>query len=178
MNGKEKRLQKQKELRDKADSLKSEVYQEIMAYKPMGKMGEFAEVMGGLLKRGVAYGTPIGTMVFAKNRAPTSEQLKSWEKRFNDASELKALDLEWSISDNPIINHTIGNYRVVEQGKKLFQEGLLDDSEIKTFKIMEKFWDDHSELDKDKDSGCWEENMNLRVCHPTYKERKELWSKK
>lgn len=122
------------ELRKQANELDRAIFSEIQSHKPMGQMSEFALVMMGAGMKGPNKGepvsTPFGTIVFAKARSPDKKTVASWEEKHKKSDELRTKAQQYSFSLVPKSRITTGNYRVVEQGKRLHELGLLTPGEI------------------------------------------------
>jgi len=166
LSGSELRKQKRMALDARADVLDWGIVNEINRYKPLGKMSELGEAMGGQPSRGVANYTPFGTYAFAKDRAPTKETLEAWERRHKEADDLRTHAVMFIAPTDATPKGTIGNYRVVEHLKNLDKQGLLDPNERKILDVLEKFWVANPDIDRYKglgsSYGVWGNNLTIR----------------
>ena len=128
-------------------ALLAEIRAEEMALKPMGRMNEWAEVLGVKPKQGVAYSVPgWGTLVFAKDRKPTAEQVEGWERRWARA---EAALKEWARLNGCYLllcmeeGRTIGNGHGLESWLRLEREGLLSPEEVAALRKVEAFWQEY-----------------------------------
>lgn len=156
-----KRMEIQKHLQQQADEIDQVISKEIGSYKPLGRLSELAQAIHIEPKKGINMNTPFGEMVFAKSRYPSTEIIALWEKQHAQAEELRDEALKYSFSIEPHPHITTGNYKVVEQGEWLQKQGLLTPKEEEAFNKLKQFWEQHPELDKQKDVGMWDENLNL-----------------
>lgn len=151
MNEPQKREEIRKQLDSEADAMVRKILTEIGSFRPLGIMRDLAVVMGVQPKKGVPITIMGATYVFKANSKPSEEQVALWEREHAKADALRknAVDYLWHGFFKP--NTTIGNYRVVEHGKRLEAQGLLSDEEIAELRKLEAFYDEYPQL-KDPDS--------------------------
>lgn len=167
--GKEKRLELQKELKEQSQKIRSQVFEEISKYKPLGTANELALVIGAKPKKGQELVSILGNVyAFKEGNAPTQEKVKEWESLYNKANELdnKAIRLGFSVEEP---GRTIGNKRVLEQGKELKEKGLLNKEEIEFVDKLEEFWKKHP----DAETGIVQKDGSIRPIEEVRKEREE-----
>ena len=137
-----KRHAEQSRLRQEADQKSSQIRTEIGNYCPLGRMSDVAEVMGIQPKRGVAKSTPLGTIVFRKDNAPSLDTLQHWYDLDKKATEIRQEEakLGWFACN---VNTTIGNKLYMERGKELDKKDLLEPDEKAFLNQLGKFWSEH-----------------------------------
>jgi hypothetical protein len=140
--GKSERHKRIKTLQEESDRLSSQILSDIRSYKPIGRASELGEILGVKPKKGVAISTPMGTMVFAKQRAPPSSVVESWYKKYQKSEKIQEEIPTYSFG---VIGHgaTIGNISVLKKGERLKKMGLLDKDEQKFLSELRKFWQKH-----------------------------------
>lgn len=125
-----------------------------------------AESLAGNKEQGLRSG------VFKEKSKPSSEQVELWENEYRKADALrkKAVDYLWYGPLKP--NTTIGNYRVVEKGKRLEAEGFLTKEETDQLRALERFYVEYPQL-KNPDSpdnrqnwGVVTEDGSIRLSTP------------
>lgn len=129
-------------LRVEADKRAEQLRREIANYCPLGRMSDVAEVMGIQPRRGIARATPIGTIVFRKDNAPSPDELQHWHNLDTEVTETRKAEagLGWFACD---VNTTIGNKFYMERGKELDNKSLLEPDEKAFLNQLEKFWKEH-----------------------------------
>lgn len=132
----------QARLRQEADQKSSQIRAEIADYCPLGRMSDVAEVMGIQPRRGIARATPIGTLVFRKDNAPSPDTLQHWYDLNKEATEIRQEEarLGWFACN---VNTTIGNKLYMLRGKALDEQGLLEPDEKAFLSQLGKFWEQH-----------------------------------
>ena len=143
-NGAE-RMRRANELRAQAAALDRRLREEIVAFKPLGRMSEMAEALGVRPKRGTSVGTPLGALVFAKGRLPTRERIDRWWAAYRQIEELGKRQIALSAGGRLVIDpqRTIGNIKVLEHMEALDKEGLLDPDEREFMGRLRAFWRAH-----------------------------------
>jgi hypothetical protein len=166
-------------LEEKCTVLLNRIHTEILSYHPVGRLSELGEALCisgqsvGQPPNTVCTTTPIGTYVFRKTASPDRRHVDRWysdwresEKIGEEVAEIHTIALE------PMIDRFTGNFRVVEQGRKFKQKGLLTSDEIKTLTVLEKFWESHPDLDKVKDGGFWRSTTQIEPWRASAKLRR------
>ena len=160
MNAVQKREEMRRQLDSEADAVVRKILMEIGSFRPLGIMGDLAIVGGVQPKRGVPITIMGATYVFKEKSKPPSEQVELWENEYRKADALrkKAVDYLWHGPLKP--NTTIGNYRVVEKGKRLEAEGLLTKEETDQLRALERFYVEYPQL-KNPDSPDYRQNWGV-----------------
>ena len=154
-------------LRSASDEIDRNIITEIQSFRPLGAMSEFAEVMMGAGMRGPKKGepvrTPFGTIVFNEKRVPSKDRVARWDAEHEKAEELRKIVPEYAFALEARPNTTTGNFRVVEHARRLKAQGLLSTEEEKVLDALERYWQSHPELDREKGYGIWAYNLELMV---------------
>jgi hypothetical protein len=158
-----------REFQERADAITTRIYTEIYSFKPLGRMTELGEALGGEPSRGKAVTTPLGTFVFAKNRVPDSQTTERWRIQHAESERLNKASARYTvISFKPQPNTVTGNFRVVEEGRYFREQGLLSPEEDQHLRELEQFWASHPDLDREKGWGVYREGkIELPTSMPT-----------
>lgn len=165
--GADRRMKIAKEFQDRADAITTKIYAEIYSFKPLGRMTELGEALGGEPSKGKAVTTPLGTFVFAKNRVPDSQAIERWRIQHAESERLSKGSARYSvISFKPQPNTVTGNFRVVEEGRYFREQGLLSPEEDQHLRELEQFWASHLDLDREKGWGVYRESGKIELPTP------------
>ena len=181
LTGKAERVQQAQEAEQKYEQIQQQIVNEIQAYKPIGRLNEYGLLVGRqsreLDKYDVVH-TPFGEYVFKKGKAPNKAQAESWNNMNKRANmELtKGTSLRMGAFDEPRLNTTTGNFKVVEHGREMRAKGLLDPEEEHRLKVLEKFWADNPQLDKQHGAGLYVAKDKIKPLDepPKYKSEKKV----
>jgi hypothetical protein len=175
------RMKIAREFQERADAITTRIYTEIYSFKPLGRMTEFGEALGGEPSRGKAVTTPLGTFVFAKNRVPDSQTTERWRIQHAESQRLNQASARYTvISFKPQPNTVTGNFRVVEEGRYFREQGLLSPEEDQHLHELEQFWASHPDLDRERGWGVYRESGKIELPTPMYSEPEEIkayWGK-
>jgi hypothetical protein len=166
----EARYAKAQALADKQGALVGRVRYEIHAYRPMGRIGEWGEVLGVRPTRGVAISIHhFGTLVFAKARTPKADVVARWEAAMKEAdalmTEQAGLDF-FGVIVRP--NCTIGNLHAHKRNVQLQRDGLTSPDEDAYIAMVGEFWAAHPNADSgtvSADGAHIEEYIPFRHTH-------------
>lgn len=159
----EKRAEIVARLRSAADEIDRKTITEIRSFRPLGVMSEFGAAMGGEPRKGVRIDTLMGATVFDEKRVPSKERVDRWDAEHKMAERIRGLEVEYAFALDARPNTVTGNYRVVEHAQRLKAQGFLTPEEEKVLNALEKYWQEHPELDRQKGYGVWGYNLEIMV---------------
>ena len=161
--GPETRQEMQDILKEQQEGIASQIRMEVAQLQPIARVSDTALVFGVRPRNGILFSTPAGTWVFAKARCPTKAQVDRWYAMEATRQALGQAEGELNFGTYQTPNTVIGNYRVVEHGQALREQGLLNREEDAHLTRLEDFWAEHPELDRDRNTGVWMRGGRLRV---------------
>jgi hypothetical protein len=178
--GADKRVKLAKDFQERADAITNRILSEIYHFKPLGRITELGEALGAEPPKGKAITTPLGTFVFAKNRAPDNQTLEKWRIQYAESERLSKASARYiSVFLTPRPNTVTGNFRVVEEGRYFREQGLLSPEEEQHLRNLEQFWASHPELDREKGWGVYRESGKIELPSPMIpsEDIKAYWGK-
>uniref|UniRef100_A0A6M3XIG7 Defence against restriction A C-terminal domain-containing protein n=1 Tax=viral metagenome TaxID=1070528 RepID=A0A6M3XIG7_9ZZZZ len=159
----EKRDEIRRELTALAGSIDQRAITELRNFRPLGMMSEFGAVMGAEPRKGVRIDTPFGPYVFDEKRVPSKERVDRWYAQHKDAEGIRTQAAEYAFGLGASPSTVTGNFRVVERGRRFKEQGMLSPEEEQVLNALEKYWQDHPELDRQKGYGIWGHNLEIMV---------------
>ncbi len=163
LSPKEKRKKIGEELKALADGIDRNVYTAIRDFRPLGIMSEIGMLMGAQPRKGVRVDTPFGAYVFDDKRVPSKEMVDSWYAQHKEAETIHTLAVEYAFGLEAHPNTVTGNFRVVEHARRLRALWMLSLEEEQILNALEKYWQEHPELDRQKGYGIWGHNLEIMV---------------
>ncbi len=146
-----------------ADSIDRIAITELRNFRPLGMMSEFGVAMGAEPRKGVKIDTPYGPYVFDEKRIPSNERVDNWFAQHKEAEGIRTLAAEYGFGLGANPNTVTGNFRVVERGRRFKEQGMLSPEEERILNALEKYWQEHPELDRQKGYGIWAYDLEIMV---------------
>jgi hypothetical protein len=159
----EKRDEIRRELTALAGSIDRSAITELRNFRPLGMMSEFGAAMGAEPRKGVRIDTPFGPYVFDEKRVPSKERVDRWYAQHKEAEGIRTVAAEYAFGLGASPMTVTGNFRVVERGRRFKEQGLLSPEEEQALNALEKYWQEHPELDRQKGYGVWGHNLEIMV---------------
>jgi hypothetical protein len=150
-------------LRSLSGDIDRKIITEIRSFRPLGTMSELGAAMGGEPNKGVRIDTLMGATIFDEKRVPSKERIARWDAEHKEAERIHELIPEYAFGIEARPNTVTGNFRVVEHARRLKNQGLLSQEEELTLNSLEKYWQEHPELDREKGYGIWGHNLDIIV---------------
>ena len=159
----EKRDEIRRELTALAGSIDQSAITELRNFRPLGMMSEFGAAMGAEPRMGVKIDTPFGPYVFDEKRVPSKERVDRWYAQHKEAEGIRTMAAEYAFGLGASPMTVTGNFRVVERGRRFKEQGMLSPEEEQALNALEKYWQEHPELDRQKGYGVWGHDLEIMV---------------